>query len=87
MYCITILVARAFAELRSSYSNINGSHVYHRFELNCPPYTQQYSSPKLGRSTNLINHEKIIDFHRYPIYSLPNPIYKHLICFLENIVY
>ena len=50
MYCITILVAQAFAELRSSYSNINGSHVYHYFELNCPPYTQ-YSSPKLGRST------------------------------------
>ena len=48
MGCITVLVARACAELRGSYSNRNGSHMYHNFGLNCPPYTQQYSSPKLG---------------------------------------
>ena len=50
MDCITVLVARACAELRGSYSNRNGtygSHVCHYFGLNCP-YTQQYSSPKLG---------------------------------------
>ena len=48
MGCITVLVVRACAELRGSYSNRNGSHMYHNFGLNCPPYTQQYSSPKLG---------------------------------------